>query len=275
MTGRERGAEELLLISRLGDALEKCRRGEVAALSFLTPRERRLIERELLQTGNLDAACFWGGYAGAERTALFLLPDYLVQVLDTPPSACDTNALRDLVGEVWDEQVCAVRVVGSGYRTLTHRDYLGSVLGLGLERDAIGDVAVQNEREAVIFTSRRIADFLSAELSKVASDTVRCSRYEIDAHFTDGRQYQPISDTVASERLDCVVAALTNLSRENAKSLIQSGLVEVEYEVEDRADAALVPPLSLSIRGYGRFILRAFDGETKKGRLRLRAQKLI
>lgn len=260
-----------LLLSRLEDAIHRCRRGSVATLSYLTPEEHKRLSRELARRGMQNAAYFWGGYEGAERTCLFLLPDYLCAMLE----GASEEDLSMLLGEELTERVSAVKIRGSGYRTLTHRDYLGSVLGLGLERDAIGDIAVQNEREAVLFCSARIAQFLCEHLEKVASDTVRCEPYVIDQSFTDGRRYRPISDTVASPRLDCVVAALTNLSREGTKDLIRSGLVELEYEVETRTDVMVVPPATLSARGYGRFILRAFDGETKKGRLRLRADQMI
>lgn len=271
----ERKEIDAMLSARLDDALEKCRRGNVAILSFLTPRERRQAERELRWLGAWESAWFFGGYAEAERTCLFLLPDYLCATLEKAPSLCDPDDVRALLSEELDSAIRSVRIKGSGYRKLNHRDYLGSILGLGLERDAIGDVAVQNDHEAVVFCPQKLATFLITSLTKVASDTVRCISYTPDASFTDGRQYRPISDTVASGRLDCVVAALTNLSRDEAQRVIRSGFVEVEFETEDRVDRQLTPPATLSVRGYGRFILRSFDGETRKGRLRLRADQLI
>lgn len=263
------------LSARLGDAIEKCNRGSVALLPFLTPRARKQAERELRAAGAWEQAFFFGGYPDAERVCLFLLPDYYNAMLGTSPCACEFSVLRDALREELDDTVRAVRITGSGYRVLTHRDYLGSILGLGLERDALGDVAVQNEREAVVFCPQTIADFLIENLKKVASDTVKCKPYELDETFTDGKQYRPISDTVASPRLDCIVAALTNLSREAAQNAIRTGLVEVDFEPEERTDLALTPPATVSVRGYGRFILRSFDGETRKGRLRMRADQLI
>ena len=171
--------------------------------------------------------------------------------------------------------VGAVEIRGSGFRQLTHRDYLGSLLGLGLERDSLGDIALQDEHRAVVFCTRGMASFLCSNVEKIASDTVKCLPYTVDDTFTDGRKYRPISDTVASPRLDCVVAALTNLSREAAQTAVRSGLVEVEYETEERTDRMLTPPVTLSVRGHGKFILRSFDGETKKGRLRLRADQYV
>ena len=271
----EKNDLDLLFVARLDDAVEKSRRGSVAILPFLTPRYRRRAEVELRRMGAWENAWFFGGYDEAERASLFLLPEYLLCMIEEPPSECDAETVKALIAQEIEDAVCAVRVKGSGYRNLSHRDYLGAILGLGIERDVIGDIAVQNPHEAVLFCSRTIADFLVESLEKVGSDSVKCRFYEIDEQFTDGRSYRPISDTVASPRLDCVVAALTNLSRDEAQRTIRTGYVEVEFEEEDRVDRVLTPPMTISVRGFGRYILRSFDGETRKGRLRMRADQLI
>lgn len=274
MTGRETSSD--LLSARVGDLMEKAQKGELSCLPFLTPRDAGRARKLLGRFGMSNAAWFWGGYPSAERVCLFLLPDYLLACLpEERVTDGDEEVLKELLREELDEAVCALRISGSRYETLTHRDYLGALLALGLERDAFGDIAVQNAHEAVVFCPKRLIPFLTESLSRVARDTVRCSVCVIDEHFTDGRKYAPIHATVASARLDCVVAALTNLSREAAQTAVRSGLVEIEFETEERTDAVLTPPVTLSVRGYGRFILRAFDGETRKGRLRLRADKLI
>ena len=271
-----RDEAEALLAARVCDMIDKSKKGELAKTPFLTPLQARRAARILREYGTYGAAWFWGGYTGAERVCLFLLPEYLLTCLpeERVPEG-DDAAMLALLAEDADEAVGAVLIKGSGYRVLSHRDYLGSVLGLGLERDVLGDVAVQNEHEAVVFCPQRLVPFLCENLVKVASDTVRCVPYIPDEHFTDGRKYAPVSDTVASPRLDCVVAALTNLSREAAQSAVRSGLVEVECEPEERVDRMLTPPAVISVRGHGRFVLRSFDGETRKGRLRMRADKLI
>ena len=263
-----------LFEARLEDAIRKCTSGSVAHIPFLTMRERRRAERILNACGMRQSYWFWGGHPAAERTCLFLLPDYLVAML--PENAEEREeALRDYLAEELGEAVVSLSIKGSGFRKLTHRDYLGAVLGLGIERDAIGDVAVQDEHSAILFCPRTLAGFFAGELTKVGADTVRCRECIIDETFTDGKQYRPISDTVASARLDCVVAALCNLSREAAQNAVRGGLVEVDFEPEERVDTVLEPPVTLSVRGHGRFILRSFDGETRKGRLRLRAEQLV
>lgn len=263
-----------LFEARLEDAVRRSASGSVAQVPFLTMRQRRRAERLLDARGLRGAYWFWGGHYDAERACLFLLPDYLTAML--PEDDLGRYAvLKEYLAEEMCDAVMSVSIKGSGFRRLTHRDYLGAVLGLGIERDAIGDIAVQDEHSAILFCPRTIGAFLMAELSKVGSDTVRCCECIIDETFKDGKQYRPISDTVASPRLDCVVAALCNLSREAAQGAVRSGLVEIDFEPEERVDAVLTPPITVSVRGHGRFILRSFDGETRKGRLRLKADQLI
>ncbi len=261
------------LQARIEDYLADSARGILSVSRFLAPGEKKQAERSLAAAGASHSAVFWGGYPAAERQCLYLLPDYYTDLPDMIPQAGEEPT--DLLESAGDLAVVALRITGSGYRTLTHRDYLGSLLGLGLERDAIGDIALQNDGEAVVFCPRRLSEFLCSDLQKVASDTVKCRPYILGEDFTDGRHYKPISDTVASPRLDCVVAALANLSRADAQAAIRAGLVELDFEPEDRTDHILTPPATISIRGTGRFILRSFDGETRKGRLRLRADLLV
>ena len=274
MSEKERG-ERTLLQARIEDALTRCEKGIPSCISFLTPGECKRAERILRTTGAWESVWFWGGYEGAERKSLFFLPEYLLLCLSATLQSAPAQEILALLDELATEEVFAVRVKRSGFRTLNHRDYLGALMGLGLERDALGDIALQKNGDAVVFCTKTVGNFLIESLTKVASDTVRCSPYEVDEAFTDGRTYQPIRDIVASPRLDSVVAALTNLSREQAQNAVRSGLVEVDYEPVERTDLFLTPPAVISVRGHGRFVLRGFDGETRKGRLRLLADKLV
>lgn len=261
--------------AKIEEAIDRMERGEVRVVSFLTPREKRIAQRILRQRGAQGSAWFWGGYPDADRVCLFLLPWHLTECLENTPEHTDHATMESRLEQELAEAVTAVRITGSGYRRLTHRDFLGSILGLGIERDALGDLAVQSEREAVLFCPPVLAKFLIEMLEKVANDKVKCRPYTIDESFTDGRVYQPMHETVASPRLDCIVAALTNLSRDDAQTAIRSGYVEVEYEEELRVDHIPAVPATVSIRGFGKYILRSFDGETKRGRLRLKADKLV
>ena len=269
------GVDGGLLEARLFDSIEKCDKGQVAVLGYLTPREYYAAKKLLTSAGRAKDAFFFGGYDGAERVCLFLLPDYLTALLSSSVSSSPKEEVLALIESEAREAIFPIRIAGSGFRTFSHRDYLGSILALGVERDSFGDIALQNEHEAVVFCTRSMANFFIEALERVGSDGVKVTPYQIDPSFTDGRRYETIRDTVASQRLDCVVAALTNTSREEAKRLIESGLVEVEFEPIQKTDLLLLPPLSLSVRGYGRYRLLSFDGKTKKDRLRMIADRLV
>lgn len=263
-----------LLEARAEDLLRAADRGAPALSAFLSPAERGIVERFFAMRGEQARVRFWGGYSEAERVRLYLLPEYCLSIPEyLPPPDTDPALVLD-DGSLTDA-VVALRIQGSGFRELAHRDYLGSLLGLGLERDALGDIAVQDAHAAVVFCTGQVRRFLLEHLERIANDRVQCKPWAPGEPFTCGRKTVAVSDTVASARLDCAVAALAGLSREEARARITAGLVELDYTVVTRADLQLSPPHMLSVRGVGRFRLLCFDGETRKGRLRLRAEKFV
>ena len=269
-----------LLVARLDDLCRRGERGEAAVSPYLTPREAKYAAIHLSARLRGGTALLFGGYAGAERVRAVILPDYTEGLTDPealaadPISALSDAGLDDLAGTL-REAACAVCIKGSGFRELSHRDYLGSVLGLGLERDAIGDILVPDPPTAYLVTSARTADFLLTGLEKVATDTVRVTPLPEGRTLHSCRRLTPITDTVASERLDCVVTALCNLSREKAQTAVRSGLVELDYELCEACDTTVEAPAVITVRGYGKFAVREFDGVTRKGRIRLVAGKYV
>lgn len=269
-----------LLLSRLDDLVRVGGRGEAAVSSYLTPREAKYARIHLSSRLSAGTAVLWGGYPEAERVRVVILPDYTEGLVDaaalaSDPAAALSDAGLDDVAETVRGAVCPILVKGSGFRELSHRDYLGSILGLGLERDAIGDILIPDSHSAILLTDTRVGDFLITQMEKVATDTVKVSRLPEGTTLTGTRRLQPITDTVASERLDCVVAALCNLSREKAQMAVKSGLVELDYEAVEACDTTVEAPAIISVRGYGKFAVHAFDGTTRKGRVRLVAGKYV
>ena len=269
-----------LLLSRLDDLVRKSGRGEAAVSSYLTPREAKYARIHLSSRLSAGTAVLWGGYPEAERVRVVILPDYTEGLVDPealmadPVAALCSAGLDDLADTLRDA-VCPMLVKGSGFRELSHRDYLGSVLGLGLERDAIGDILIPDAHSAILLTDSRVGDFLTTQMEKVATDTVKVSRLPEGTSLGGTRRLQPVNDTVASERLDCVVAALCNLSREKAQMAVRSGIVELDYEAVEDCSATVDAPAVISVRGYGKFAVHAFDGTTRKGRVRLVAGKYV
>ncbi len=269
-----------LLLSRLDDLCGRGERGEAAVSSYLTPREAKYARVRLSAHIRAGTAVLWGGYPEAERVRAVILPDYVEGLVDPEALALDpVSALRgaglDDLSDVLGEAVCPVLVKGSGFRELSHRDYLGSVLGLGLQRDAIGDILIPDAHSAILFTDTRVGGFLTTALTKVATDTVKVSRLPEGTPLGGTRRLQAISDTVASERLDCVVAALCNLSREKAQMAVRAGLVELDYEAVEACDTTVEAPAVISVRGFGKFAVHSFDETTRKGRIRLVAGKYV
>ena len=248
-----------------------CRRAEkryeTAIGDFLTPGEVMRAKTILSRLRPEGTPVFFGGYEGSERARLVVLPSYLEWE--------EGDALLVRYPEEAQSAVAAVRIEGSGYRKLSHRDYMGSILALGLERSVIGDIVAEGEYAALVFCDPKIAAFLLQELQKIANDSVRVKAVALSPDFRVERQFAPVRDTVASARLDCIVAALAGLSREKAQMTIRFEEVEVDYQAEKRPDRLLAAGNIVTIRRVGKFVIRSVDEQTKKGRYRLAADKYM
>ncbi len=239
--------------AKIEDLCRRAERYEVAVSSFLSPAEAFAAKKYIKMRGGDMVAVFYGGYEGAERVRLLAASEYLTYDMS--------------------EFVSAMEVKGSGYKKLSHRDYLGSLLGLGLERAVIGDIVVLDDFSAIVFCDSRMLPFLLSELKTVGSDRVKAKQFVVSEEFTVAREFEKINDTVASPRLDAVVAALANLSREKASQAIAASLVELNYEVCEKGDKVVTEGAILSIRGHGKYVIRSLSDLTKKGRYRLLADK--
>ena len=263
------------LYARLEDLFLRAERGEGTVSSFLSPRELHYACRYLDPRGARYAT--FGGFAGAERKRVYLLPDYveLPEALLRDPEG-ETACMEALEAFGIERAICGLRVMGSGYRALTHRDFLGSLLGLGLERSVLGDVVVEQDGErvcAAVFCDAPMAEFIARELVRVGNDKVKIVPLPPTPYEPPTRQMVPLSDTVASERLAGGVAALCGLSREKAREAVCGGLVEMNFESEERPDRTVTAPALISVRGFGRYRVLSLTDRTRKGRLRLVAEQ--
>lgn len=261
-----------LLLARVDELCDRAVRGRFVHTDFLTPRESKYAMEQLRRRGEAHRARLYGGYAAAERCCLLLFPDYVTDAYGEGAEQPSVGELLAMAGE--DDPVAAISVRGSGYRTLSHRDYLGSLLSLGLEREVLGDIALDGN-DATVLCMARMVPFLLDNVERIGGDAVRVRQTVLSPDFDGGRTFAPIHDTVASARLDCVVAALCNLSREAAQTAVRDGLVELDYECEMRPDRTLEVPCIISLRGTGKFALRELGTLTKKGRIRLTADKYL
>ncbi len=154
------------------------------------------------------------------------------------------------------------------YGSIGHRDILGALMGLGIERETLGDIAMLKEG-ALLFVHEDMADYVAANLESCGRVKVRISPCgeEVAPPEPEGTL---LYRTVPSQRLDAVLAAAYDLSRQKAQEMIRAELVKVDHAVETRADARLEAGSLVSARGLGRFRVQEVAGLTRKGRVGLR-----
>ena len=154
------------------------------------------------------------------------------------------------------------------YGSIGHRDILGALMGLGIERETLGDIAMLKEG-ALLFVHEDMADYVAANLESCGRATARISPCgeEVAPPEPEGTL---VYRTVPSQRLDAVLAAACDLSRQKAQEMIRAELVKVDHAVETRADARLEAGSLVSARGLGRFRVQEVAGLTRKGRVGLR-----
>ena len=301
--------EERLLIVRGAELSARAEHSAVAS-SFLSPREQRLLFESALTQRRADQMYFWGGCRGATRRMAVYLPawvlsfssespsvspnqlfsrereEYLLQLLsmagledmcedvssdfyDTPPEKLEAAEASGLLSEF----ISPLLLEGSGFRTLSHRDWMGSLLSLGIKREVLGDIVIWDDFHAVVFCQAKAAAYLINELKKAGRDTVHAVPCRLPAGFVPRQQYIPVQRTVASPRADGVVRALCNVSREDAASLIQRGMVEINYDPVTETDAQVEQGDILSVRGYGKYRIDEIGRPTGRGRIHLAARK--
>ncbi len=260
------------LFSRADDLLAASNKGYVTATPFLAPGEHRVLTEKLAREGCMTRFFDFGGYNGAERKCVFFVPDFYETLVDL---SSGKSELITYCAEDVCEKIAAVKIAGSGYKKLTHRDYLGAILNMGIDRDALGDICPLDDFSCVIFLQRSVSDFLLSNLEKIGAEKVKITPFSDFANFSYEKKTVPLSDTVASPRLDSVVSALTKESREKAKNLILSESVNLNYLPCAKTDMKVEAGDTVSVRGYGKFTVKDISDQTKKGRLWLRAEKYV
>lgn len=214
---------------------------------FLSDREQLLAKAGCDRAG-CSCIRFWGGYAGAERQVLCIEPP-----------------------DTWQEEPLAVlRCTAYGEDTPTHRDYLGAILGLGLERVCVGDLLQDPENPQVFYALvlENKADFIAAELTGAGHTTVKAERCDtLPPHLAQGIERELHEATVSSLRADAVLAAMMHTSRTRAAEYIAAGRVEINHVPLRAAHEPAYAQDIFTVRGVGRYRLAAIGGKSRKDRL--------
>lgn len=213
---------------------------------FLEPPEREAAEATLRWVTGVRFNAY-GGYSKAERRRLVIYPDYYFAETIQP-------ALAFLQIQAQDTQV------------LSHRDYLGAILALGLKREKIGDLLVSDVCCQIIVTPE-LAEFISLNLNDVGRSHVSIASIEPEQLNLPDRREKEIRTTVASLRLDALAALGFGESRTKMAREIKAERVKVNWKPTKSPDLSLNPGDIISIRGRGRVEFREVTGKSKKGRI--------
>ncbi|MDO5479338.1 MAG: YlmH/Sll1252 family protein, partial [Clostridia bacterium] len=239
-----RTEEEKLMLAKAFDAYTfSGKRNMPYFTGFLSPADRALAEIAF-KTADMS---FYGGFPEAERSVL----GFAAEGEDGFP-------------------VCIIKSEGD-FSSLSHRDFLGSLMALGITRDNIGDI-VKKDECCYIFVLRKMADYIKENFIQVKRSNVKNEILECGA-VTVEKEFEVIKKSVASLRADAVIAASFNLSRSDAAEAVKRGLVTVNYRIMESTDKKLSEGDTLSLRGKGKAVLKRLGDFSKKGRLFIEIKK--
>lgn len=241
-------AEDKLLLAKLWDKISAGIRRDIPAHTcFLSPREQEMA-RYLF--GEQSGLVRFGGYGDAERKMICYLPDYL-----------DVDSLYDAGSPV----VCLHAEYYEG-DTLSHRDFLGALMGAGIARDTVGDICT-GKGCCDFFVSAEIAPYILQNFSSAGRTRLHLTQVPLNQAAVQEPEVKELRDTLASLRLDSVISAGFRIGRSQAAQFISAGKAAIDGLPCEKPDKAVTEGAKISVRGLGKIKLQTVGGQTKKGRI--------
>ena len=252
--------EERTLLARALDKLELAQnRGIPAHTPFLSPGEQAALADLLAAWGN-PRHLFWGGYPGAERRVCVFLPDW--------QEADDVSADPE-------SPLAALEAHFPQGADPGHRDILGSLMGLGITREKLGDILLPEPGRCQVIALRETLPILLSQWEGAGRWRSHWEEIPLDRLAPKPAQVKTIRDTVATPRLDAVLAAGFSLSRSKAAGYISAGRVAVNHRECLKSDRPVEEGDVLTCRGLGKCVVREVPGQSKKGRTMLVLERYI
>lgn len=243
--------ESELLTARLSDTADICERtNKPKFFGFLSP-EQAVFAQKYLEKRSVNYS-FFGGFSDAQRVMVGCFPDW-----------ADGASFP----------ICAITFAFRKTDILTHRDFLGSLMALGIKRETVGDILVENGR-AVVFLSDDVKKFVLSQISKIGRVGVALSEGFCEP-LPQISKMVDASDTIASNRLDCIVSVLASVSRGRACEVIENGFVSINSVVCEKTTKLVESGDIINVRGKGKFVITSLSGKTKKQRTVLEFKKYI
>lgn len=255
--------DEITLLCRMIDKYDTMRNGGyMTSTGFLSDRMCILAERTLAYIGaGEDEWLFDGGYGTASRRVIVFVPQYLTK---------DDAMLAD------NSNLRFVRLSYYKDYLLTHRDFLGALTGDGISRDAIGDILVNDqEKRADIVITEGVLGYMLQSFLSVGRAKVEVSELTREQLCVPEQKTVTVKDTVASLRLDAVISSALGISREKAATAVDRGIVEVNHFPCQKGEKLLAEGDTVSVRGFGKFILSEIGSLSKKGRIFIEIKRFV
>ncbi|NLY60369.1 MAG: RNA-binding protein [Clostridiales bacterium] len=214
---------------------------------FLDPATQVYVERYLEKSIEINYKKS-GGYPTAERKIFAIYPHWMEFDDNLFPYSC--------LSVEWNDK----------FFNLGHRDILGSVLGLGIERHTIGDIIVK-KNIAYVIMMKDISNFVLANLATIGRAKVKLSKIDLANLDLPEPKYKSIHTTVSSMRLDCLASTGFGYSRNKILPLIREGRLFVNWEQITKPDFQIKEGDIITLRGSGRIKISEITGFTKKNRI--------
>ncbi|MBG9209779.1 MULTISPECIES: YlmH family RNA-binding protein [Mammaliicoccus] len=221
---------------------------------FLDPREQFILQTIVGGFDDLNVHYF-GGNEASERKRAIVAPDYF------EPTKADY------------EMVLIELNYPSKFVKLTHRNVLGTIMSLGIDRNQLGDIIV-NDRIQFVLT-KRFESYIMMELTKIKGAGIKLSSIPFQNMIQSSENWQTHDATVSALRLDVIIKHLTNTSRTISKKLIESKRVKVNHREIEQVDFIVEENDLISIKGYGRAMIIQNNGTSKKGKIRIAYRTLF
>lgn len=242
--------EDRIMVSRLLDKAEQCRYSSFVYSDFLSPHEAAIARLVLDKAGGVFYT-LTGGFEGAERVLAAMSSDFI-----------DTDAA------LLNAPISYLRITPAIDNNLSHRDYLGSLLGLGIKREKMGDILVY-EKYADVFLIDKIAEYILYNLDKIGNVKVECELQQVYQYTPPERKDKVINTTVASVRADSVTASGFGISRTKVMEYFKAQRVNINWETVTNPSKQLSEGAVISIRGKGRIVLDKIGRATSKNRINI------
>lgn len=248
--------EDRMILARAADQMDAARQRNICAHTpFLSPHERVLVER-LIAANGYPRAAFLGGYEEAERRVCVFLPDWMEEA---DPEEIGLRAIR----ATWRDE-----------KPLTHRDFLGALMGMGISREKIGDLLV-GEDHCDIILLEEVRQYLLQSMEFAGRSRLNLAEIKLEQVQKPETAIKTIRDTVAALRLDAVASAGFSTSRSRMAEYISSGKVNLNWQECTKPDAAVQAGDSISCRGLGKCKLTEVNGSSRKGRIMIVLERYI